>query len=31
MQKLQNDTLQKFLERLTEDLKSENEDREYSK
>ena len=29
MQKLQNDTLQKFLERLTEDLKSENEDREY--
>lgn len=29
MQKLQNDTLQKFLERLIEDLKSENEDREY--
>lgn len=29
MKKLQNDTLQKFLERLAEDLKSENEDREY--
>ena len=29
MEKLQNDTLQKFLERLAEDLKSENEEREY--
>lgn len=29
MQKLQNDTLQKFLDRLTEYLKSENKDREY--
>lgn len=29
MQKLQNDTLQKFLDRLTEELKSENKDREY--
>lgn len=29
MQKLQNDTLQKFLERLKDDLESENENREY--
>lgn len=29
MQKLENYTLQKFLERLKDDLESENENREY--